>query len=581
MIYKKRRLQRKIGDKTYIKHSDENSFIENILITAGAGIGNVINLTPMIITVKEIYKDAEIDLFTLERNKDVLEGWDIIRKIYNYPDNLPTRDYDFIIEGMPVVNQYTTSLMKYDKIYKGNYESMRNIHEIQAHMNILCQLGVNTSPVAHTYMHIDSKASDLINRTFRGKYIAICAGAKTEWLPQKQWGFKNFAELIKLLLKAYKNHKIVVIGVDDEKEIFKYIKNKRVIDCIDKYSIQETAAIISKCDFIVGNDTGPMHIASALDIPSYVIFGPGCIHKNRPQNKSKVISKYLPCSPCDMDRQKSRLCKDYKCMEISPEDVFNEIQISKNELQKYEYDIGCWMTVYNRYDLLLCTITSILNCKGLEGIKFVICNDGSDMEKIKPLLEDFVRRLESRGVTVAYIHHNYRWGKEKYHLTLQQCMNELKDCQYQMAIPADWIFNPYLFEVARACFKYLKDRTKGIAFHVIEKRGNRINEREKHFKYFTDTYSVDWFPYIFCTDFVNQFMLSIINYNLETGTGTTRTILQTARRNGYRILKYEESLGQHCGCLVSSMNPAIRAKDPFYMTKLNLWDKPRILEEED
>ena len=150
-----------------------------------------------------------------------------------------------------------------------------------------------------------------------------------------------------------------------------------------------------------------------------------------------------------------------------------------------------------------------------------------------------------------------------------------------MPIPADLIFNPYIFEVAKACFKYLKTTTKGIVFHIMEKRLNRINEREKHFKYFTDTHLVDWFPSLFCTDFVNQFMLSIVNYNLEAGTGTTRTIIQTAKRNGYRLLKYEESLGQHIGCLTSAMNPTIREKTSFYMGKLNLWDKPRILEEEN
>ncbi len=584
MNYKdRRRKTRKIGEKTYSKNTEINN---KILITSGAGIGNLINLTPLIIKVKECYPDASIDLLTLERNKDVLKGWDVINKIYCFPDDnkeFIQNEYDFIIEGMPKVAQYEGILKPHTTSYKGDYNGMINKHEIIAHLDILNQLNIKYDSINHTYMHISIDAYKLINRKFQDeKYIAVCPGHATEWLPQKNWGYENFGSLVKLLIKAFKGYKILLIGTGDQKEVLKYAGiSKRIINCIDKYSIQESAAIIQKCEFVVGNDTGTIHIASALDIPSYVIFGPGCIEKNKPQNKTYIISKYLQCSPCDFDRHRANSCQHIDCMKITPNEIIETIlaSIGRKGLTKYKYDLGCWITVYNRYDLLLAMMTNILKCRGLKNIKFVICNDGSTDEKIKPLLELFVKKLKSMGNTIVYIRHDENWGKSKYDVTLKQCFMKLMDCKFQMAIPADWIFNEYLFEVARESMQYMKGNVKGISFHTMANRVERINEKIEFFKYFTQTFLIDWFPAIFDSGFVNQFILSMHNFMAESGTGTTRTILLTAKRNGYKFLKYEKSLGQHIGCLTSGLNIEYRKNNPFYMGKLNLWEKPRMLEE--
>ncbi len=106
MNYGKRRMQRTIGEKTFTMR-EENTSIHNILITTGAGIGNLINLTPLIIIVKREYPDANIDLLTLKRHEGMLNGWDGIRNIYVCPDNMPVdMEYDFVIEGMSKVVAY-------------------------------------------------------------------------------------------------------------------------------------------------------------------------------------------------------------------------------------------------------------------------------------------------------------------------------------------------------------------------------------------------------------------------------------------------------------------------------------------
>ena len=47
------------------------------------------------------------------------------------------------------------------------------------------------------------------------------------------------------------------------------------IDLTGKTNLLELAAVIAKAEFAVGNDTGPMHLAAALGVPSVVLFGGG------------------------------------------------------------------------------------------------------------------------------------------------------------------------------------------------------------------------------------------------------------------------------------------------------------------
>ena len=82
-----------------------------------------------------------------------------------------------------------------------------------------------------------------------------------------------------------------------------------VIDCCGHYNLLETAAIIKKSDFFVGNDSGLGHIASAVKTKSFTIFGVGEPHRYSPwgDNASWVQDK------------------DYQINNIKPKIVANKI----------------------------------------------------------------------------------------------------------------------------------------------------------------------------------------------------------------------------------------------------------------
>lgn len=92
-----------------------------------------------------------------------------------------------------------------------------------------------------------------------------------------------------------------------------------------KTTLRMLAALISECDALITNDSGPMHIASALFIPVVAIFGSTDKAATGPFGEGhRTISKDLPCSPC-MKRE----CPEghLRCMsEVTADELFEALR---------------------------------------------------------------------------------------------------------------------------------------------------------------------------------------------------------------------------------------------------------------
>jgi ADP-heptose:LPS heptosyltransferase len=74
---------------------------------------------------------------------------------------------------------------------------------------------------------------------------------------------------------------------------------------------------------VIGGDTGPVHLSSALGVPTIAIFGGSDINETSPVSKnSRVIARDIDCSPC----RGRPSCEDYPCLtSIKPEEVFGVV----------------------------------------------------------------------------------------------------------------------------------------------------------------------------------------------------------------------------------------------------------------
>lgn len=139
------------------------------------------------------------------------------------------------------------------------------------------------------------------------------------WLPER------FQQLTQRLLQNPKNMLLFFgdqAGAPLVNEICKAFP-ARVINLAGQTSLRELMALIQSCHLFLTNDSGPMHIASALGVPLVALFGSTNDVTTGPYHGGLVIHKHVECSPCYR-----RVCPiDFRCMKrIEVEEVYQALQ---------------------------------------------------------------------------------------------------------------------------------------------------------------------------------------------------------------------------------------------------------------
>jgi heptosyltransferase II len=155
--------------------------------------------------------------------------------------------------------------------------------------------------------------------------VALCPGSINS--RAKRWPAERFAELGDRLI-ADAGASVVLIGSNAELEISQNVaslmKHKPAM-LTGKTNLAELVDVLSAIDLLITNDTGPAHIAAALDRKTIVIFGPTNPLTTRPFGESAEMIRVPPdCAPCML-----RDCPiDHRCMTaITPEHVFEEARM--------------------------------------------------------------------------------------------------------------------------------------------------------------------------------------------------------------------------------------------------------------
>ena len=130
--------------------------------------------------------------------------------------------------------------------------------------------------------------------------VSICPGG--DYGQAKRWPTKNFNCLIKKLIKYV--DKVQILGsekdIPNSNKIMKNLETeKKIENYVGKTSISQVITLIANSNFIITNDTGLMHIASALNIQTISIFGSTSPSANPPlADNSIILKKKINCSPC-------------------------------------------------------------------------------------------------------------------------------------------------------------------------------------------------------------------------------------------------------------------------------------------
>jgi heptosyltransferase-2 len=141
--------------------------------------------------------------------------------------------------------------------------------------------------------------------------IGLNPGAAYGWA--KRWLTDRYAGVADKLAEKH-GAKILIFGAADERHLARAIAGQmrhEPVVCAGLTSLGQLMALIKECSLFITNDSGPMHLAAALDVPQIAIFGSTSETATGPFSpRALVIKQAVECSPCFL-----RECPiDFRCM---------------------------------------------------------------------------------------------------------------------------------------------------------------------------------------------------------------------------------------------------------------------------
>jgi len=325
---------------------------KKILIIKPSALGDIIHTLPVLSVLAENFPKAEIHWVVAKGLHTVLENHSMISKLWvidknrwkkleavketfqeisTLRKNLKSENFDVVIDlqGLfrtGLISQFTGSKCRigFKKAREGApvfYThkvdvEWEGIHAIDRYLKLLEPLGCTVNQVKFPFAPFEENIPILKELPSEFAVIAPSAGKAAN-----RWPSERFGKLASRL-----DIPSVIVSNQADAEIADEVvtaSDGKAVSIAGRTSIMELAAVIKKSKFFISNDTGPMHIAAALNIPVFAIFGPANPIRTGPYGDiHTIIKKDLPCSPCYAKKK----CKTWECLkDLTVDMVYKEI----------------------------------------------------------------------------------------------------------------------------------------------------------------------------------------------------------------------------------------------------------------
>lgn len=156
------------------------------------------------------------------------------------------------------------------------------------------------------------------------KIVGLAIGSSPRW-PTKRWPIEYFHSLAERLAKEL-GCRILFIGSEEDRRVLGEVRNGRFVDFVGQTSLPELVSLIKQLQVLVTGDTAPLHIASALGVPTVALFGPTDPRRHLvAMNTATVFMRRLPCQPCY--KGVCRYSEPLACLKrIGVEEVFQAVE---------------------------------------------------------------------------------------------------------------------------------------------------------------------------------------------------------------------------------------------------------------
>lgn len=316
--------------------------MKRILFIQTAFLGDVILATAAIAEAKRLFQDAEIDLVVKKGNESLLENNPNIQKVFTFDKKkgkfkeilrlkklLKARKYDIVFNfhrfgSSGILTVLSGAKKKYG--FKKNPFSFAftktfehtigdGTHEVTRNLQMLKEFGANSIAKPELFPSVESVEKTKYYKSQPYYCLAPASVWFTKQLPEHKW--------IELIQKLGTELNIYLLGAASDHELCERIKRKvnqeNVINLTGQLSLLDSAALMKDAERNFVNDSGPLHIASAMNAPVTAFFcstipefGFGPLSDDQ-----KIMGvKGLDCRPCGLHGHKECPLKDFRCGEI-------------------------------------------------------------------------------------------------------------------------------------------------------------------------------------------------------------------------------------------------------------------------
>ncbi len=379
----------------------------HILVVKLATIGDLLLATPALRAMRETYPQARIDLLVTPASAGLLDGWEVIDRViildkylFDYPQQLlknprnllrlrplwhDLRDGDY--DAVLLLHHLTLFFgrLKHQILMRATGAKWRAgldnghgwflnvrvkdegfgaMHEADYNLAVAEAIGATantkrlTVPItskerqqAHQLLFEDGPAENITR-----PIIAMHPGSGG-YSTARRWAPERFAQLADTLFHDV-GSQLILMGGPEEAELHQQIigmmrSGMPVRSFAGKGSIRVTAAVLEQVDLFVGNDSGLMHLAVAVGIPTVAIFGLtnsdawGPYTGGTPGEQAIVVKLDLPCMPCfyrghDLGTPEGCMTRDCLAMlgvdpvAVAARRLLREAGISSNPQSRYQ-----------------------------------------------------------------------------------------------------------------------------------------------------------------------------------------------------------------------------------------------------
>jgi len=327
-------------------HNELSFPLSSLLLIRPGGIGDAVLLAPTINSLKKTNPQIHITILAEQRNSGAFSLIPGIDKLfcYDHPHEFILAlngRYDVVIDTeqwyrLPaVVSRLVSAPVKigFDtnerrRMFTQAIGYDQNAYEPVNFIALLKPLGIDFQCDAESVTlsvpyQLVSKSNQLLQPLCTESFVVIFPGAS---IAEKRWGADRFRSVAEAL-SAF-GVKIVVVGGKEDRQQGEVITGGGLgLNLAGLTSLSETAAVIQRSSLLLSGDSGVLHIAVGLGVPTVSMFGPGRAKKWAPQGEHHlVINKGLPCSPCTTFGNTPPCPHDTRCMrEITVDEVVNAV----------------------------------------------------------------------------------------------------------------------------------------------------------------------------------------------------------------------------------------------------------------